>query len=192
MRRFSSATTVAAIIAMIAASDAGLGQTTVRTETVRAPVPVDTQPKPDEPDFTGAVPGRGAQARPDPNASPPEVITDLSRLPPRVARMRERILEAARSGSLDRLVTVMQSNELMPIFSLNDDKDPLAYWKANFPDSNGLEILSTLIEILESGFVHVEQGTPQEIFLWPGFARLPLKDLTPEQKVQLFKIVTGA
>ena len=86
----------------------------------------------------------------------------------------------------------MRANDLMPIFSLNDDKDPIAYWKANYPDSDGVEILATVSEILEAGFVHVDAGTPQEIFLWPYFARMPLKELTPEQKVELFKIVTGA
>ena len=32
----------------------------------------------------------------------------------------------------------------------------------------------------------------QEIYLWPYFARIPLEALTPEQKVELFRIVTGA
>jgi hypothetical protein len=138
------------------------------------------------------APSRKSQAAPKQNATSPEIITDLSRLPPSVAFMRERILEAAKSGRLDRLVAVMRTNDLMPIFSLNDDKDPIAYWKANYPDSEGVEILATLTEILEAGFVHVDAGTPQELYLWPYFARMPLKDLTPEQKVELFEIVTGA
>jgi hypothetical protein len=40
--------------------------------------------------------------------------------------------------------------------------------------------------------VHVDKGTPQEAFIWPYFARMPLKDLAPAQKVELFKIVTGS
>ena len=80
----------------------------------------------------------------------------------------------------------------MPIFSLNDDKDPTAYWRRNYPDSEGIEILATLIDILEAGCVRVDAGTPQELYLWPAFARMPIKTLTPEQKVALFKIVTGA
>ena len=46
--------------------------------------------------------------------------------------------------------------------------------------------------MLETGFVHVDVGTPQEIYLWPYFARIPLKALTPQQRVELFRIVTGA
>jgi len=165
---------------VVAAGAGALAQTRVRTETVRPPAAAET------------APSRKAQAAAAPNASAPEIITDLSRLPAPVALMRERILAAARSGRLDRLVAVMRANDLMPIFSLNDDKDPIAYWKANYPDSEGVEILATVIDILDAGFVHVDAGTPQEIFLWPYFARMPLKELTPEQKVELFKIVTGA
>ena len=50
-------------------------------------------------------------------AAPQEILRDLWRLPPPVARTRERILEAARSGTLDKLLIVMQSNETLPIFS---------------------------------------------------------------------------
>jgi hypothetical protein len=125
-------------------------------------------------------------------AAPAEIITDLSRLPVPVARMRERILRAARSGDLEKLVLVMQSNETLPVFSFGNEKDPIAFWKSNFPDSDGVEILATLIQILETGFVHVARGTPQDMYVWPYFAQTPLKDLSREQKVELFRIVTGA
>jgi len=177
---------------VVAAGAGALAQTRVRTETVRPPGPADAKKGPDVPAASDSMADRKSQAAPAPSASSPEIITDLTRLPAPVALMRERILAAARSGRLDRLVAVMRANDLMPIFSLNDDKDPIAYWKANYPDSEGIEILATVIDILEAGFVHVDAGTPQEIFLWPYFARMPLKELTPEQKVELFKIVTGA
>lgn len=122
----------------------------------------------------------------------PEIVSDLSRLPANVARMRERILAAARSGDLNRLVTVMQGNETPPVFSFSNERDPVRFWRENYPDSEGLEALSILIAILEAPFVHVDKGTPQEMYLWPYFARMPLKSLTPEQKVELFRIVTGA
>jgi hypothetical protein len=122
----------------------------------------------------------------------PEIVSDMTRLPAPVARMRERILSAARSGDPGKVAAVMRSNETMPIFSSSEARDPSAYWKENYPESAGLEALSILIGVLESPFVHVEQGTPQEMYLWPYFARVPLRALTPEQKVELFRIVTGA
>ena len=121
-----------------------------------------------------------------------DVLTDLSRLPAPVARMRARIIEAARTGDLDKLVTVMQTNETMPIFSFANERDPVAYWRTNYPESGGLEVLSILLEILDMGFVHVDAGTPQDMYVWPYFAYVPLKELTPAQKVELFKVVTGS
>ena len=125
-----------------------------------------------------------------PSAAVPEIITDLSRLPPPVARTRARILAAARSGELQQLAALM--NETTPIFSFTDDKDPVAFWKAVYPDSDGVEALSILITILETGFVQVDAGTPHEIYVWPYFVRMSLPALTPAQKVELFRIVTGA
>lgn len=155
-------------------------QTRVRTETIRPP------------GATQQGPAGKAAAAPQAPASAPEIIADLTRLPAAVARMRERILAAARSGDLQKLFTVMQTNETMPIFSLGEEKNPVAFWKEAYPDSAGLEVLSILIGILEAPYVHAEKGTPQEMYLWPYFARMPLKSLTPEQKVELFRIVTGA
>jgi hypothetical protein len=121
-----------------------------------------------------------------------DVLTDVSRLPAPVARMRARIIEAARTGELDKIVTVMQTNETMPIFSFANERDPVAYWRANYPESGGLEVLSILLEILDMGFVHVDAGTPQDMYVWPYFAYVPLKELTSAQKVELFKVVTGS
>jgi hypothetical protein len=30
------------------------------------------------------------------------------------------------------------------------------------------------------------------MYLWPYFARMPIKSITPEQKVELFRLITGA
>jgi hypothetical protein len=160
-----------------------LAQNRVRTETIR-PAPAPTPAIKFEADpHIAADSARAAAA---------DISNDLSQLPPAVARTRERILAAARSGDLQKLVAVMQTSETIPVFSFTEDKDPIAFWKANYPDSEGIEVLSILTTILKTGFVRVDQGTPQEIYLWPYFARMPLDALTPEQKVELFRIVTGA
>ncbi|GIK80090.1 MAG: hypothetical protein GHHEDOFH_00733 [Pseudorhodoplanes sp.] len=155
-------------------------QTRVRTETIRPPA--------------APAPDARTAAKVDPKAADgamPEIIADLARLPAPVAATRERILTAARTGDLGKLMAVMKDNG-MPVFSLSDHRDPAAFWKANYPDSEGVEALAILISILEAPFVHVEKGTPQEVYVWPYFARMPLKALTPQQRVELFRIVTGA
>ena len=80
-------------------------QTRVQTETPQPPAAPGPPPSP--------------PLSPEPCA-PLEIISDLSRLPVPVARMRERILQAARSGDLEKLVLVMQSNETLPVFSFGD------------------------------------------------------------------------
>jgi hypothetical protein len=156
-------------------------------------LPAQTQAAPASP--APATPAKPAQAPPSALTraqTAPDIITDLTRLPAPVARMRARILAAARSGELEKLSAVMQSGETMPIFTFGDEKNPLIYWRANYPDSGGVEVLAILINILEAGFVRIDEGTPQEKYVWPYFAFTPLKSLNPEQKVALFRIVTGA
>jgi len=169
----------------------------VPTPPPAAPPPLpQTQAAPPPTPAPPTTPAKPAQAPPSAltraQTAPAEIITDLSRLPMPVARTRARILEAARSGELEKLAAVMQSGETVPIFTFGDEKNPLIYWRANYPDSGGVEVLAILINILEAGFVRIDQGTPQEMYVWPYFAFTPLKSLSPEQKVALFRIVTGA
>jgi len=170
----------------LAASGVMLAPSGARSEPLKSPSPpllVQQTPAADDKRTGHVIPAA-------PSSPVPEIITDLSRLPPPVARTRERILAAARSGELQQLADLM--NETTPIFSFTDDKDPVAFWKAVYPDSDGVEALSILITILETGFVQVDAGTPHEMYVWPYFVRMSLPALTPAQKVELFRIVTGA
>jgi hypothetical protein len=172
-------------------SEGALAQNRVRTETIRPPSAADTPPTSRPPVPPGSFKADAHVTAPN-QPGVPAIMADLARLPEPVARTRARILAAARTGDLAKLVAEMKASATMPVFSFSEDKDPIAFWKANYPDSDGIEVLSILITILRSNFVHVDQGTAQEIYLWPYFARLPLKTLTPEQKVELFSIITGA
>ena len=145
--------------------------------------PEIAEPPPTEPRQQSADKSKG-------HIAAAEIITDLSRLPAQAARTREKLLAAARSGDLQQLAALMSDS--LPIFSFTNDKDPIAFWKANYPDSDGVEVLSILTMILEAPFVHVDQGTPQEMYVWPYFVRMSLDALTPQQKVELFRLVTGA
>jgi len=162
-----------------------------QAEPTPAPAAPQTQAAPVAP----AAPTRPAQPPPSALArakAAPEILYDLSRLPPPVARTRERMLEAARSGDIEKLVAVMQASATMPIFTFGEDKNPLVYWRTNYPDSSGVEVLSILVNVLQAGYVLIDRGTPQEMYVWPYFAFTPLATLTPQQKVELFRIVTGS
>jgi len=170
-----------------------LAQSKVRTETIRPPAGATAPPSATQ--FVPQAQDGGATAgeTPPKRAAGPETAADLSRLlPAPVLRTRQRILTAARTGDLQALLEVMRASGNMPVFSHTQKQDPAAYWKENYPDSEGVEILSILISLLETEPVHVDAGSPQEMYVWPYFARLPLKSLTPAQKVELFRVVTGS
>jgi hypothetical protein len=162
------------VLALMAEASA---QTPVRTETFRPP------------QSFGKFKADGRLTPLGTHGNTPEIIADLSLLPPAVARTRDRILAMARSGNLPGLAAIVQADETT--FSWSDERDPAAFWLANYPDSEGLEALSILTTILEAPFTHVERDTQQDVYLWPYFARVPIKTLSREQKVALFKIVTG-
>jgi len=79
----------------------------------------------------------------------------------------------------------------MPIFSLGDDKNPISYWKTNYPDSEGVEILATLIDILEAAS-SMSTRARRRMYLLALLRAHAVTALSAEQKVELFKIVTGA
>jgi hypothetical protein len=179
-----------AVLCALAVNDPGFAQNRVRTEVIKPPA--NAQP-PALPGFGGIkFKADGHVVRPNPQAPDLEVLTDVTRLPPPVLRTLERIVVAARSGELHQLVAAMEANESMPVFSFTQDKAPIVSWKSSYPDSEGVEVLSILLSIVNAGYVRVDQGTAQELYLWPYFARTPLRTLTPRQQVELFRIVTGA
>jgi len=120
----------------------------------------------------------------------PVVEYDVSKLPPPVQALRQEILEAAKSGDLALLRPIIDANGSLPDFG--DDQandDPLEFLKSVSGDAEGREILAILLEVLDAGFVHVDVGTPEEMYVWPYFARYPIEKLTPQQIVELFKLI---
>ncbi|WP_114390334.1 hypothetical protein [Notoacmeibacter marinus] len=137
--------------------------------------------------------GGDAVAEPAPEiAPPPPVSHDISALPEPVARMCQLILEAARSGDVERLRPLLGMGERQTTLSLGGvDGDVIAFLKEVSGDEEGQEILAILSEVLEAGYVHFDEGEKTELYVWPYFFGRSLKTLTPEQKVELFRIVTA-
>jgi hypothetical protein len=157
--------------------------------------PAEEQPV--EPPADGTPPATEGEeeAQPQPPGPPAEIIYDLSRLPQPAKRMRELIIEAARTGDLEKLRPFIGTGESATILSFGGvDGDPIEFLRSISGDTEpgeGQEILAILEEVLSAGFVHVEAGTPEEMYVWPYFYGVPLEGLTPPQRVELFKIVTA-
>ncbi|AXS42456.1 hypothetical protein D1F64_05210 [Breoghania sp. L-A4] len=132
------------------------------------------------------------QEAPDAEVEAPVVYYGDIDLPKPVQRMRAQMLDAAASGDIERLRPVLEANEVMPTLSFGSIDDPIAFLKQSSGDDEGRELLAILIEVLEAGWVHVDAGTPQEMYIWPYFARYPLDKLDARQMVEMYKLLTAA
>ena len=151
--------------------------------------PIETgpaEPAPAEPD------GQQAAEPREPNEPLPEILYDFSKLPAEVQRMRVLLIEAARSGEIEKLRPLLGTGEDMTQLSMvGIDGDPIEYLKGLAGDEDGQEILAILEEVLSAGYVHLDAGTPEELYVWPYFFAVPIDKLTGPQRVELFKIVTA-
>lgn len=128
----------------------------------------------------------------EPDRPPAEVIYDIEKAPEPVRRMRELIIEAAKTGDISKLRPLMNPGADQTIVPLQDpEQDPVDGLKALSGDSEGVEVLAILLDILSTGFVQMDKGTPEETYVWPYFAGKSLGLLTPQEKVELLRIVTA-
>ncbi len=162
-----------------------------------APRPVPTTQAQAQPTPAPASPAQAppaAQPAPARRATPPvsvELLPDNEELRERVGSMRERLILAARSGDIARLGIAFQVNETMPVFTRGGERDPVAFWKKASGDGEGREILAVLLNILDLPAALINKGTPQEMYVWPYLAHVPLNDLNPRQTVDLYRLMTA-
>ena len=163
-------------------------------EAVPTPTPEPLEPLPPvdpEPAAPAQTPQAVSPAPADQSGLPP-ILRDPAQLPEPVRLMRDQLMQAARSGDIERLRPLMQEQPEPPAVAYGDPGDPINYLKALASDADGREVLAILLEVLESGFVHVGEGTNEEFYVWPYFAQYPVETLTPEQLVELFTLLTAA
>lgn len=141
--------------------------------------------------------GRAAPASdrlPDPEAEAaaarpgPKVLYDATATPQFVQRLLNMINNAARTGDIEEMRAVVETNELKPMVAARHIEDPIAYWKAQSVDGSGRDILATMLNILNSGFVLKGEGN-DGMYVWPYFAELDLTTLTAKEQVELFRLV---
>lgn len=155
-----------------------------------APLVVPTGPEPEQIEDRRPPPTPAPAS--DPKAPLPEVHEGEEGLPAAVLRMRKRILDAAYSGDMQRLKIAIQSNEMPPVFSVNEIGDPIEFLEHQSGDGKGMEILAILTDILESNWVRLDVGKPQEMYVWPAWAAIPPDRLTAPQLVKVYKILTSS
>ena len=158
------------------------------------PPPADGEEAPEQVEPDEAIPPEGNTARPavDPDAPLPEVMYDLAKLPEPVQRMRQLIVDAAQKGDIEGLRPLIGKGEGGTQLSLGGiEGDPITFLRELSGDKEGHEILAILEEVLSAGYVRLDAGTPNELYVWPYFFAIPLDKLDARQRVELFKIVTA-
>jgi hypothetical protein len=158
-----------------------------------APGADDSQPdEPDEAEPDDEQTQDAVRPQIDPNAPLPEVSYDLSKLPPAVREMHDKIVEACKTGDIEKLRPLIGSGADQTQLSLTDfEGDPIKFLHDLSGDTDGQEILAILEMLLDTGYVHVNVGKPDEAYVWPYFYAMPLSRLDARQRVELFKIITA-
>ena len=171
-------------------SEIGREELRRRLATPTRPTPVPATRSPARSDPERRLPRRagGRRTKPDELARPdidrngplPEIIYNLDRLPEPVRRMHDLIVEAAKSGDIEKLRPLIGMGEDVTQLSFGGiDGDPIDYLKGLSGDPEGQEILAIIEEVLSAGYVHLDAGTPNELYVWPYFFAIPLDKLDP-------------
>jgi hypothetical protein len=170
------------------------GQPGSQPSTPGQPASPEDQKQPAQPNAeTPSEDGGVVNPRVDPDAPLPQVFYDLAELPEPVRRMHGLLIEACKSGDIEKLRPLIGSGDSMTQLSLTDiEGDPIAFLKGLSGDSEGQEILAIMEEVLNAGYVHLDAGKPEELYVWPYFFAMPLDKLDARQRVELFKIVTAS
>lgn len=135
------------------------------------------------PDPAGKAEDTSAQA-----ADGPKVLYDATALPEPVQRMLREIIIAARTGNIEAMRTVLESNELKPMVAAAHVADPIAYWKEQSVDGSGRDVLAAMLSLLDSGFVLTGKDH-DAMYVWPYFAEVDITKLTPAQEVEFYRAV---
>ena len=121
----------------------------------------------------------------------PPILRKAADMPEPVRKTWAALREAARLGDIDALRPLIEAQPSPPTFAFDEIDQPILYLKSLSGDPEGREILAILLEVLESGFVLADPDTPEAMYLWPYFTRYPLEDLSPEQMVEMFTLLTA-
>lgn len=139
----------------------------------------------------------GHRVLPEATSVPParaglgDIERGASGLPEAAARTRADLLDAARSGDIERLRPIFARQRAAPIVSdFATGDDPVDSLRIQSGDPEGREILAILSEILESGYVAIGEGAAKT-FVWPYFAEVPLSELTPPHYVEVYRVLTA-
>jgi hypothetical protein len=173
------------------------------SESAQSAPPV-TEPNSVEGDSDGGIPmpsplidksaGTNDQTAGEPDEDQP-VVSDIqhdnTKAPAAVQRLRQLIVEASATGDIEKLRPLVNPGPNQAQITGDDGDDPIAALKSFSGDPDGLEVLAILLDLLSTGYAHMDAGTPEEMYVWPYFVGKSLNELTAPEKVELLRIITA-
>jgi hypothetical protein len=118
---------------------------------------------------------------------------DVEKAPAPVKRMRELLIEAAKTGDIEKLRPLINKgpNQARIDGVEDESQDPVAALKGFSGDAAGQEILAIILDVLQAGYAHIDAGTEEEVYVWPYFVGKPLASLDAKERVELLRIITA-
>lgn len=118
------------------------------------------------------------------------VRTDPALLPEPARQLREDIIAAAKTGNIEALGPIFARQKHVPQLTFDEVKDPVSFLRDTSNDGEGRETLAIIEELLDAPYAVYNEGSENEVFVWPYFVATDLELLTPEQLVELYRIVS--
>ena len=116
---------------------------------------------------------------------------DLNDLPKPVREMRQRIIEAAKSGDIESLAPIFDAQPTQPLLGIDlNSEDPVTFLRETSNDGNGIETLAIIAELLEAPYATYNEGTRDAVYVWPYFVARDLEKLNPDELIELYTIVS--
>lgn len=118
------------------------------------------------------------------------ISDDLAALPEPVRAKRDALIAATRSGEIENLRPIIESQTLPVTVSYGGPDDPVAYLRDQTDDPEGQPTLALLRNILEMPYAVFTAADGVTNYVWPYLAMVDLETLTPEQTVDAYRLVT--
>jgi len=83
---------------------------------------------------------------------------DISKAPEAVRKLRQQIIDAAATGDIEKLRPFIAAGQKEFRIDGNDGEDPIAALKSYSGDTDGLEVLAIIIDLLSTGYAHIDAG----------------------------------
>lgn len=119
----------------------------------------------------------------------PEISDDISALPEPVRAKRQALIDAARSGDIAALQSIIDAQDSPPNVSFGNPDDALAYLRDVSEDDDGRQILGLLVDLFDQPYAYYPDSGGETNYIWPYLAEIDPSALTPEQQVDAYRLL---